>query len=81
MSLNVMVAEGAMGIRLYSTHCPQCNILEKKLKDKNIVFEEINDIDEINKIASENKMTSVPILFIDGEYLNFSKAIQKITKL
>ena len=33
-----------MKIILYSTHCPRCNVLEKKLKTKNISYEEINDL-------------------------------------
>lgn len=39
-----------MKITLYSTMCPKCNILQKKLNAKNIKYEEINDIDAmINK--------------------------------
>ena len=68
-------------IKLYSTGCPNCNILKSKLVNKNIDFEEVNDIEEINKVALENRMSSVPILFINNEYLNFMKAIQTVSKL
>ena len=32
-------------IILYSTNCPKCNVLEKKLQSKNIDFEICNDVD------------------------------------
>ena len=31
-------------VTLYSTHCPRCLVLEKKLKQKNISYQEVNDI-------------------------------------
>ena len=30
---------------LYSTNCPRCRIIEKKLQDKGIEFELFNDVD------------------------------------
>lgn len=68
-------------IRLYTTHCPQCIILVKKLQEKGLEFEEINDIEIIKKVAQDNKLSTVPILDFDGEILNFSKSIQKINTL
>lgn len=32
---------------LWSTHCPRCKVLELKLKQKNIVYEEINDVEQM----------------------------------
>ena len=29
---------------LYTTHCPQCHILEQKMKQKNISYEIVTDI-------------------------------------
>lgn len=34
-----------MEIILYTTHCPKCRILETKLRQKNISYTEITDID------------------------------------
>lgn len=59
-----------MSIVLYSTHCPKCNVLEKKLKQKNIDYEEINDIN----IMQEKGYMSVPVLEVDGESMDFSTA-------
>ena len=35
-----------MEVILYSTHCPRCNIIETKLKQKQINYVEITDIDD-----------------------------------
>lgn len=57
-------------IILYSTHCPLCMVLEKKLKEKNIEYVEINDINEMSKLG----FTSVPVLKVNDEYMNFFNA-------
>lgn len=61
-----------MNVVLYSTHCPRCNVLEKKLKQKNIDFEEVNDI----KTMKNKGIFSVPILEVDGSMMDFSTANQ-----
>lgn len=55
---------------LYSTHCPKCNVLEKKLKQKNISYEEVNDIE----IMKEKGYLTVPILEVDGISMDFKTA-------
>lgn len=59
-----------MQIILYSTHCPKCNVLEKKLKQKNISYEEVNDIE----IMKDKGYLSVPILEVDGVNMGFKMA-------
>ena len=59
-----------MKVILYSTHCPRCIVLEKKLKAKNIVYEEINDI----KTMEEKGFVNVPILEVDSVYMDFKEA-------
>lgn len=54
----------------YSTHCPKCKILEKKLADKNISYQEINDVD----IMIEKGYMQVPMLEVDGKSMNFIEA-------
>lgn len=61
-----------MEIILYSTHCPRCTVLEAKLKQKNIEYQEINNVDEMLKIGIQ----TVPQLKVDGELMDFSKAIK-----
>lgn len=59
-----------MDVKLYSTHCPKCIILEKKLNQKNISFEEINDID----VMTAKGFMQAPILEVDGEVMDFKQA-------
>ena len=59
-----------MNVTLYSTNCPKCIILEKKLRDKNIEFNIVNDIDEMIKKG----FMAAPILEVDGKPLNYMDA-------
>lgn len=61
-----------MTVTLYSTHCSNCIVLEKKLKQKNIEFLEVNDI----KIMEEKGFMSAPMLEVDGVVMNYNTAIQ-----
>lgn len=63
-------------IVLYSTHCPKCNVLEKKLKQKNISYKEINDIE----IMKEKGYLTVPVLDVDGTSMDFKTASDWINK-
>lgn len=63
-------------ITLYSTHCPKCRILERKLQEKHIVYDEVNDV----QVMVEKGMTEAPMLQIDGVALNFSEAIAWLNK-
>ena len=65
-----------MKVVLYSTHCPRCNVLEKKLRDKSIEFEEINDID----VMTKKGISQVPMLEIDGEIMDFGSANNWVNK-
>lgn len=38
-----------MKIKFYSHGCPNCKILKKKLDEKNIDYEECNDIEEMKQ--------------------------------
>lgn len=59
-------------IKLYTTHCPKCRILETKLRQQNIEFEISTDIDEI----IQKGFQAAPVLEIDGELIDYGKAIQ-----
>lgn len=59
---------------LYTTNCPKCVVLEKKLNNKNINYKKVEDIEKILEIAKEQGINTAPILEIDGEYLDFSHA-------
>lgn len=59
-----------MTVILYSIHCPKCNVLEKKLKQKNISYEEVNDIETMK----DKGYLSVPVLEVDGTSMDFKTA-------
>lgn len=63
-----------MNIILHSTHCPKCKVLELKLKQKNINFEENNDV----KLMMEKGFKSAPVLEVDGIVYNFKEAVEWI---
>lgn len=64
-------------IILYSTHCPLCMVLEKKLKEKNIEYVEINDINEMKKLG----FTSAPVLKADDRYMLAQEAMKYIDNI
>lgn len=55
---------------LFSTGCPQCNVLKEKLKAANIDYIEVTDKDTI--IAKG--ITKVPVLEVDGIKMELSAA-------
>lgn len=57
-------------VKLYSTGCPKCKVIEKKLGQKNIQYEKINDVAVMQRLG----FTSAPVLEVDGKYLNFGDA-------
>lgn len=59
-------------VRVYSTHCPKCNVLESKLKQKNIDFEECTDINEMMKKGIQ----TAPYLEVDNQLMDFGAAIR-----
>lgn len=66
-----------MDIIMYTTHCPQCKILAKKLEQKNIVYKEIEDIEVMKELG----ITSVPVLSIGGILMNFRNAVDFVNSL
>ena len=59
-----------MNIVLYSTHCPRCTVLEKKLEAKGIKFEVETSVDAMLALG----ITQVPMLRVDDKLLNFAEA-------
>lgn len=61
---------------LYSTGCPKCKVLAKKLEMANIAYEIKDDLDSIITLCDFLGSTSLPILEVNGTYLNFGEAIK-----
>ena len=61
-------------ITLYSTHCPRCSVLTKKLQNAGIQYNEVNDIE----IMKSKGFQEAPKLEVDGVIMNFEKAVKWI---
>lgn len=56
-----------MNVILYSTGCPKCNIIKKKLADAQIDYTVVEDID----VMLSKGLKDVPWLEVDGVLMNF----------
>lgn len=56
-----------MNVILYSTGCPKCNILKKKLADAKIDYKVVEDVD----VMVSKGLKEVPWLEVDGNLMNF----------
>ncbi len=59
---------------LYTTHCPRCKVLEKKLKEKNINYK----TEENAELMIQKGFSSIPMLETDDAILEFVEAIRWI---
>lgn len=66
-----------MNVTLYSTGCPKCVILEKKMNQKNIKYDTVSDVD----LMQEKGFMTLPMVEIDGEIYDFKTAIDFINNL
>ena len=58
-------------VTLYTTGCPKCRILEKKLGEAGISYDTNTNVDEMQSLG----MMEAPGLKVDDTLLNFSQAI------
>lgn len=73
-------------IKLYSTGCPKCNVLKKKLDAVGIKYDIITDMELIKEACNMAKTDMLPILSVlEGEkgdklfeitFMDFSRAIK-----
>ena len=63
-------------INLYTTGCPKCKILEMKLKQKNIVFNEISNLE----ILKSKNILNVPVLEVDNTFYDFVSACKMVNE-
>lgn len=66
-------------INLYSTNCPKCNVLKKKLDAENIEYNLLTDDESIQKLRSMGYM-SAPMLEIDDKFYTFEEAVELINE-
>ena len=65
-----------MNIVLYTIDCPNCLVLEKKLKQKGVEFLKVSDKETIVAKGLEDSL--FPILEVDGMTMSYKTAIQWI---
>lgn len=61
---------------LFSTGCPKCTILKKKLSQKGIEYTEVNDAQQMIDMG----LKSVPWLEVNGQMMDFNQANQWINE-
>lgn len=59
-------------VTMYTTHCPQCKVLEKMLNDRKIEYTQVTDISTMKSKGIQ----SVPYLEVDGELKNFKESME-----
>jgi len=69
--------EQDQNVILYSTRCPKCKVLEKKLNDKGVKYTENTDIEYMLSLGIQ----SAPMLEVDGERMNFNEAIKWVNEI
>ena len=72
----VIVLRGKSMIKVYTTHCPKCHVLEMKLQKKNIKFESCDDMDEM----TAKGIKAAPSMEIDGIIYNFTDAVKWVNE-
>ena len=61
-------------VTLYTTGCPRCRVLEKKLGEKNISYSTNMDVDEMTRMG----FSEAPILVVDDVTMDFGEAVRWI---
>ena len=65
-----------MNVVLYSTNCPKCMVLEKKLELSDIDYQVVTDED----VMIEKGFASAPVLEVDGEVMDFGAAVRWVNE-
>ena len=66
-----------MSVNFYTIHCPKCDVLQKKLNNKNIQYTLITDVG----VMQQKGFDTMPMLEIDGKSMEFSDAVKWINSL
>lgn len=61
---------------LYSNHCVQCKVLEDLLKKHNIKYSIVDDVNTMLNLG----LTHMPVLEIDGKFMQFKDAYNYIIR-
>ena len=67
-------------IDLYSTNCPKCQVLKKKLDEAKIEYTLHEDKDEVVAKGRELKIMGAPFMVVDGKPYTFTEANKFISE-
>lgn len=62
---------------LYTSGCPNCRLLKQKLDDKKLKYNIVDDVDKMVELG----FTRVPVLEVDGKYLDFNEALMYLQNI
>lgn len=69
-------------VQLYTRPgCSKCSILKLKLQQAGINFSQIDNEETLIKIGLENNISSAPILQVDANFYDFSRALEYIKRV
>lgn len=63
-------------IKFYTTHCPKCEILKKKLDSKEIKYEEIDN----QELMMQKGFMFAPMLEVDDELMNYANGVKWVNE-
>ena len=63
-----------MKVILYSTGCTKCNVLKKKLSEKDITYEEFTSVDDMLSMG----IKEVPMLGVGEKLMSFKESVDWI---
>ena len=63
-----------MKVILFSTGCPKCNVLKKKLSEKDITYEEFTSVDDMLSMG----IKEVPMLGVGEKLMTFKESVDWI---
>lgn len=63
-----------MSVIMYTTGCPKCKILKKKMDEKKVEYEEETDVEKMKSMGIDR----VPMLSVDGKLLSYLEAVKLI---
>ena len=61
-----------MEIVFYSTGCPRCKVLKRKLEESGITYVENNSVDEMLSLG----IRQVPVLKVEDVMMNYTEALK-----
>ena len=65
-------------LKVYSTNCPKCKILEKKLTGLGKEFELIDDLTEVMEASEKYNIKEAPFVVLDDKVYNFAEVIKAL---